>query len=249
MTGCTVRRYEQLKTSSETIEQELRPAVCERWQTDRQENYSIDKWALSERVFIWEWFCPRGYVSARGVMSYIHTSHNPSWSSLQLWCMPTSMGTLYYYGQAGSTTYHLARTPLGIASGHSPCGREQVTRNAIKCLVAAAWESHYPPNVVSPHNCQVSIGCDGNNGRLLLGYPRVALMGEEGTPQNKSPCKKLNPNLTQKHNPMNWILNFFLPYLWKSFFRASTFVWDRFLSASPSSNCRSFLCHSLSEWY
>ena len=47
MTGCTVRRYEQLETFPETIEQELRPAVCERRQTDRQtdrrkENYSID---------------------------------------------------------------------------------------------------------------------------------------------------------------------------------------------------------------
>ena len=43
MTGCTVRRYEQLETSPETIEQELRSAVCERRLTDRlKENYSID---------------------------------------------------------------------------------------------------------------------------------------------------------------------------------------------------------------
>ena len=43
MTGCTVRRYDQLETSPETIEQELRPAVCERRQTDRlMENYCID---------------------------------------------------------------------------------------------------------------------------------------------------------------------------------------------------------------
>ena len=43
MTGCTVRRYEQLETSPETIEQELRPAVSEHRQTDRiKENYSID---------------------------------------------------------------------------------------------------------------------------------------------------------------------------------------------------------------
>ncbi len=35
MTGCTVTRYEQLETSPETIEQELRPAVCEHRQTDR----------------------------------------------------------------------------------------------------------------------------------------------------------------------------------------------------------------------
>ena len=28
MTGCTVSRYEQFETSPETIEQELRPAVC-----------------------------------------------------------------------------------------------------------------------------------------------------------------------------------------------------------------------------
>ena len=44
MTGSTVRRYEQLETSPETIEQELRPAVCEHRRTDRlKENYSIDK--------------------------------------------------------------------------------------------------------------------------------------------------------------------------------------------------------------
>ena len=43
MTGCTVRRCEQLETFPETIEQELRPAVCERCQTDRlKANYSID---------------------------------------------------------------------------------------------------------------------------------------------------------------------------------------------------------------
>ena len=43
MTGCTFRRYERLETSPETIEQELRPAVCEHRQTDRfKENYSID---------------------------------------------------------------------------------------------------------------------------------------------------------------------------------------------------------------
>ena len=43
MTGCTSGGYDQLETSPETIEQELRPAVCERRQTDRlMENYSID---------------------------------------------------------------------------------------------------------------------------------------------------------------------------------------------------------------
>ena len=34
MTGCTARRYDQFETSPEAIEQELRPAVCERHQTD-----------------------------------------------------------------------------------------------------------------------------------------------------------------------------------------------------------------------
>ena len=44
MTVYTVRRYEQLETFPETIEQELRPAVCEHRQTDRlKANYSIDK--------------------------------------------------------------------------------------------------------------------------------------------------------------------------------------------------------------
>ena len=42
VTGCTVRRYKQLETSPEMIEQELRPAVCEHRQTDRlNENYSM----------------------------------------------------------------------------------------------------------------------------------------------------------------------------------------------------------------
>ena len=44
MTGCAFRRYEQLETFPETIEQELRPAVCERRQTDRfKENYNITR--------------------------------------------------------------------------------------------------------------------------------------------------------------------------------------------------------------
>ena len=43
MTGYTVRLYEQLETFPETIEQELRPAVCEHRQTDKlKENYSLD---------------------------------------------------------------------------------------------------------------------------------------------------------------------------------------------------------------
>ena len=42
MTGCTSGGYDQLETSPETIEQELRPAVCERIQTViLMENYSI----------------------------------------------------------------------------------------------------------------------------------------------------------------------------------------------------------------
>ena len=47
VTGYTLRRYEQLETFPVTIEQELRPAVCEHRLTDSQtdrlkENYSID---------------------------------------------------------------------------------------------------------------------------------------------------------------------------------------------------------------
>ena len=34
MTGCTSGGYDQFETSPEAIEQELRPAVCERRQTD-----------------------------------------------------------------------------------------------------------------------------------------------------------------------------------------------------------------------
>ena len=47
MTGCAFRLDEQLETFPETIEQELRPAVCERGQTDRfKENYSIDNYTV-----------------------------------------------------------------------------------------------------------------------------------------------------------------------------------------------------------
>ena len=42
MTECTVSRYEPFETSPETIEQELRHAVCQHRQTDRlKENYGI----------------------------------------------------------------------------------------------------------------------------------------------------------------------------------------------------------------
>ena len=43
MTGSTSVGYDQFETSPEAIEQELRPAVCERRLTDRlKTNYSID---------------------------------------------------------------------------------------------------------------------------------------------------------------------------------------------------------------
>ena len=66
--GCTVRQYEQLETSPETIEQELQPAVCEHRQIDRQtrkENYiiyiytkihcicSVDIWCMTLIVTYW----------------------------------------------------------------------------------------------------------------------------------------------------------------------------------------------------
>ena len=51
MTGCTARRYDQFETSPEAIKQELRPAVCERRQTDRlKANYSIDVCVILQRV-------------------------------------------------------------------------------------------------------------------------------------------------------------------------------------------------------
>ena len=43
MRGSTSVGYDQFETSPEVIEQELRPAVCERRPTDRlKANYSID---------------------------------------------------------------------------------------------------------------------------------------------------------------------------------------------------------------
>ena len=48
MRGSTSVGYDQFETSPEAIEQELRPAVCERRLTDRlKTNYSIDIWISS----------------------------------------------------------------------------------------------------------------------------------------------------------------------------------------------------------
>ena len=45
VTGYTVRRYEHLATFPETIEQELRPAVCEHRQTDLRRIIRPPDWA------------------------------------------------------------------------------------------------------------------------------------------------------------------------------------------------------------
>ena len=62
MTGCTSGGYDQLETSPETIEQELRPAVCEHRQTDRlMENYSIDSIQLLDMAILtvpYQILCP-----------------------------------------------------------------------------------------------------------------------------------------------------------------------------------------------
>ena len=48
MRGSTSLGYDQFETSPEAIEQELRPAVCERRPTDRlKANYSIDLLCLA----------------------------------------------------------------------------------------------------------------------------------------------------------------------------------------------------------
>ena len=48
MTGCTSGGYDQLEISPETIEQELRPAFCNRRQTDiLMEKYSIEIYDFS----------------------------------------------------------------------------------------------------------------------------------------------------------------------------------------------------------
>ena len=53
MRGSTSVGYDQFETSPEAIEQELRPAVCERRLTDRlKTNYSIDDLLCTKlRVF------------------------------------------------------------------------------------------------------------------------------------------------------------------------------------------------------
>ena len=50
MRGSTSVGYDQFETSPEAIEQELRPAVCERRLTDRlKTNYSIDDIRVGKR--------------------------------------------------------------------------------------------------------------------------------------------------------------------------------------------------------
>ena len=53
MRGRNDSRYEQSETSSDTIEQELRPTVCEQRHRDKsKENYSIDgDWTTDSRNF------------------------------------------------------------------------------------------------------------------------------------------------------------------------------------------------------
>ena len=70
---------------------------------------------------------------------------------------------LLYIPSGGDPTSHSSWAfPMWQGTSYKEC--HQV-------FSGSSQESHYPPNVVSPHNCQVSIGCDGNNGRLLLAYP------------------------------------------------------------------------------
>ena len=69
MTGCTVRRYEQLETSPETIEQELRPAVCEHRQTDRQTNRLKENYSIDSCVHIYE----RVSGLCTNICTYVHT--------------------------------------------------------------------------------------------------------------------------------------------------------------------------------
>ena len=51
MTGCTSGGYDQLETSPEAIEQELRPAVCERRQTYDSIDEQIQKLSFPFIIF------------------------------------------------------------------------------------------------------------------------------------------------------------------------------------------------------
>ena len=55
MTGCTSGGYDQFETSPEAIEQELRPAVCERRQTYGELDYrlALKTW----NSFLWSEIC------------------------------------------------------------------------------------------------------------------------------------------------------------------------------------------------
>ena len=61
MRGSTSVGYDQFETSPEAIEQELRPAICERRLTDRlKTNYSIDTmWLIIRLLYLftvtWLW--------------------------------------------------------------------------------------------------------------------------------------------------------------------------------------------------
>ena len=68
MTGCTARRYDQFETSPEAIEQELRPAVCERRQTRLKANYSIDGMTIANMII---------QKTVAGALQF-YTKHSPN---------------------------------------------------------------------------------------------------------------------------------------------------------------------------
>ena len=72
MRGSTSVGYDQFETSPEAIEQELRPAVCERRPTDRlKANYSIDDYVLVSG----DWFGRRRFHAQRSYIRFYHASH------------------------------------------------------------------------------------------------------------------------------------------------------------------------------
>ena len=72
MRGSTSVGYDQFETSPEAIEQELRPAVCERRPTDRLKvNYSIDN---SLGIVMWD-YKPREAFPTRRMLQHFKSGY------------------------------------------------------------------------------------------------------------------------------------------------------------------------------
>ena len=109
MTGCTFRRYKQLETSPETIEQVLRPAVCEHRQTDlrmlnvRMYSYICESFCIL-LVTLWGLFiCVSLHKFVYYILNHYGTLCTRIITEMLNYCLSTD--TLYTYAITTDTFY------------------------------------------------------------------------------------------------------------------------------------------------